>query len=81
MSRIIDLNDKLNNRAYNFYCLDSHNELCFILQFAYDDRIIYSEIYNNMVIMNNPINKSEKLIVKQVKNMIPLILEDWFNIE
>ena len=47
MSRIIDLNNKLNNRAYNFYCLDSHGELTFILE-QYD-RIIYANIYNVMV--------------------------------
>ena len=68
MSRIIDINNKLNNRAYNFYCLDSHGELTFILE-QYD-RIIYANIYNVMVTHNNPIGKTEKNLVKQIEDLI-----------
>lgn len=79
MSRIIDLNDKLNNRAYNFYCLDSHNELTFILE-CYGT-LIYANIYNVMVTHDLSRFKQYKNVITQVKNMIPLIVEDWYNID
>ena len=68
MSRIIDLNDKLNNRAYNFYCLDSHNELTFILE-CYG-LLVYAHIFGVMTTHDLSHMKQYKKVINQVKNII-----------
>lgn len=75
MSRIINLNDKIScNNDFRFYCLDSHFELTFILEYL--GELIYANIYNVMVTHDLSKKYKDNIIVSDVIGQVKDILEN-----
>ena len=75
MSRIHVLNDKISaTKDFYFYCLDSHGELTFILEYL--GELLYANIYNVMVTHDLSEKYKDNIIVSDVIGQVKDILEN-----
>lgn len=79
MSTIHVLNDKISaTKDFYFYCLDSHGELTFILEYL--GELIYANIYNVMVTHDLTEKYKNNKVVSDVIGQVKDLLEDINNV-